>query len=139
MNKLELRIWRGLPGSGKSTAAKKFAEEHGYLEFENDEFFMKNGKYEFSQDKAKDAANWCYNETAKALRSGKSVCVANVFVTRKSVDRYKELAVKYGAEFTVLRSNASFGDVHDVPKAVYASMKRAFQDYSGEIDFTPKS
>lgn len=133
--KKELCVWRGLPGSGKSTAAKKYAEEHGHLEFENDEFFMHDGRYEFDQTKAKDAANWCYNQTAKALRAGKSVCVANVFVTKKSVDRYAELADKYDAVFKVFRSNASFGDVHSVPKNVYDSMKRAFQDYPGEIEF----
>lgn len=43
---MKVKILRGLPGSGKSTYAKKLAEE-GWLHFENDMYFMKNGKYVF--------------------------------------------------------------------------------------------
>jgi adenylate kinase family enzyme len=35
---------RGLPGSGKSTKAKKIAGEHGVI-YSTDDFFMVNGQY----------------------------------------------------------------------------------------------
>ena len=35
---------RGLPGSGKSTKAKKIAGEHGVI-YSTDDFFMVNGVY----------------------------------------------------------------------------------------------
>jgi len=122
---------RGLPGSGKSTKAKEL-EKHGFLHYENDMYFMKDGKYEFDKTKAKDAANWCYSKALDALRHKRNVVISNVFVTKKAVDRYVDIAKSFGAEVEVWRCNADYGSVHDVPKEVYASMKRAFQDYPGE-------
>lgn len=128
-----LVLVRGCPGSGKSTIAKEVAEEFGFAHFENDMFFMKNGKYCFDDKKVKDAANWCYHNIEKALFDGKNAVVANVFVTNSSVNRYRDLAAQCGAEFIVFRSNASFGDVHSVPRPVYNSMKAHFSDYPNEI------
>lgn len=134
---LTLYLVRGCPGSGKSTIAKKIASENGFAHFENDEFFMKNGKYCFDGKKYKEAADWCYRNIEKALRSGVSAVVSNVFVTAKSVRRYEKLAEKVHARFIVMRSNASFGDVHSVPKLVLHSMRKQFEDFPDEIDVTP--
>jgi adenylate kinase family enzyme len=38
---------RGLPGSGKSTKAKKIAGNFGVI-FSTDDFFMVNGKYTYN-------------------------------------------------------------------------------------------
>ena len=134
---MNVRILRGLPGSGKSTYAKKLVNA-GYLHYENDQYFIHDGKYEFDQKKAKDAANWCYSQFMKALRAKKNVVISNVFVTRKAVDRYVDIAKTFGADVEVRRFNGDFGNVHDVPANVYASMKRAFQDYPGEKVFDYK-
>lgn len=128
-----LVLVRGLPGSGKSTWAKKFAEEHGFEHFENDMYFMHDGKYEYNPDEIKTAMNWCYTEAYHALAQGKNVVVSNVFVTRKAVKRWEDLAKKVGCEFRIYRKDKNYGNVHDVPKNVLASMKRAFQDIPGEI------
>ena len=137
-NTLTLYLVRGCPGSGKSTFAKKLASENGFAHFENDEFFMKNGKYCFDKTKYREAADWCFNNIKKSLAKGKSAVVSNVFVTKKSVERYAQLAETFGAKFVVMRSNASFGDVHSVPKLVLVSMRKQFEDYPGEIDITPE-
>ena len=132
---MKVKILRGLPGSGKSTYAKKLAKE-GWLHFENDMYFMKNGKYVFDQAKAPAAANWCYRQFIQALLPGdKDVVVSNVFVTKKAIDRYVKTAKDMGADVEVIRFDKSFGDVHDVPKNVYVHMKRDFQDYPGEKMF----
>ena len=128
-----LVLVRGCPGSGKSTIARDIESDLGFSHYENDMFFMKDGKYCFDEKKVKDAANWCYHNISKALFDGKNAVVANVFVTRASVKRYKDLAAQCGAEFIVFRLNSSFGDVHSVPKSVYNSMKENFQDYPDEI------
>ena len=54
---LTLYLVRGCPGSGKSTLAKKIANENGFAHYENDEFFMKDGKYCFDKDKYREAAD----------------------------------------------------------------------------------
>lgn len=129
---MKVKILRGLPGSGKSTYAKKLAGE-GWVHFENDMYFMKDGKYVFDQTKADEASNWCYQQFIKALRGGKDVVISNVFVTKKAIDRYVKAAKNLGADVKVIKFDKNFGNVHDVPKDVYANMKRNFQDYPGEI------
>ena len=133
MKKIKLMIIRGLPGQGKSTLAKEISEKDGVAHFENDMYFMKNGKYEFDQRKAKDAADWCFNSVMKTLKDGKSCIVSNVFVSKKSIDRYVDAAKKLGAEVAVFRMTKQFKNVHEVPEDVFNSMKRYFCKYPGEI------
>ena len=131
-NKPNLVIIRGLPGQGKSTHAKNVFVPQGYKHFENDQYFMKNGHYEFDLHKVKDAANCCFNNTANELAAGNDVVVSNVFVTVKAVNRYKELAKKYNATFKVLRMTGNFKNVHNIPKNAFTNMKLNFKDYPGE-------
>ena len=63
-----LYIIRGLPGSGKSTIAKSLGKS--WQIFEADQFFMKNGKYEFDGSKLKDAHDWCKRKVHNAIHPG---------------------------------------------------------------------
>ena len=98
---------------------------------------MKNGKYCFDGKKYREAADWCYHNAEKSLQEGKSVVVSNVFVTKRSVKRYQQLAEKHNARFIVIRSIASFGDVHNVPDMVLTSMWKSFEDFPGEVTIDP--
>ena len=53
-------------------------------------------------------------------------------MTRKSIDKYVLAAKQLGCEVQVWRMTNDFGNVHDVPANVLASMKAGFQDYPGE-------
>lgn len=44
----KLTIFRGLPGSGKSTAARSLAEKTGAMLIEPDMFLMRSGNYEYT-------------------------------------------------------------------------------------------
>lgn len=123
---------RGCPGSGKSTVASKLAAKYGVKHFENDAYLMHRDKYVWTPEAAKDAAKQCFEDAMSALRSGKDTIVSNVFVTRKSIDRYVHAAKQLGCEVQVWRMTNDFGNVHDVPTNVLASMKAGFQDYPGE-------
>lgn len=129
---------RGLPGSSKSTVASKLAAKYGVKHFENDAYLMHGDKYVWTPETAKDAAKRCFEDAMSALRSGKDTIVSNVFVTRKSIDRYVRAAKQLGCEVQVWRMTNDFGNVHDVPTNVLASMKSGFQDYPGEklVDVT---
>ena len=50
----KLVILVGLPGSGKSTKAKELAGTEGII-LSTDEFFMKDGEYQFDFTKCSDA------------------------------------------------------------------------------------
>lgn len=134
----KMLLIRGQPGSGKSTVASKLAAKYGVKHFENDSYLMHGDKYVWTPEAAKDAAKRCFEDAMSALRSGKDTIVSNVFVTRKSIDRYVRAAKQLGCEVQVWRMTNDFGNVHDVPVNVLASMKSGFQDYPGEklVDVT---
>jgi len=64
-----LYIVRGIPGSGKSTFAKRLVGED-FLVCEADKYFInqENGKYEFDISKIKDAHKWCQNIVENYMR-----------------------------------------------------------------------
>ena len=94
---------------------------------------MHGDKYIWTPDDAKAAAKKCFDSVMQTLRSGKDCIVSNVFVTRKAVDKYANAAKKLGAKVMVMRMEHDYGNMHDVPIGTLASMKRAFQDYDGEL------
>lgn len=92
-----------------------------------------DGKYQWSALNMKDAINWVMKTTEFMLSNGRDVCVCNTFVKRAFIDAYKKIAEKHCANFIVYRCSNDYGSVHDVPKHVYANMKRGFEDWPGEI------
>ena len=130
---VKLAIIRGIPGSGKSTAAKKLAAKYNLEHFENDEYLMKDGKYIWTPIAAKNAAKQCFNDTINALKSGKSVVVSNTFITKRAIDNYVNAAKQIGVDVKVFRATGNFQNIHDVPSDTLKSMKEHFEDYPGEI------
>lgn len=129
MKRNRLVIVRGLPGSGKSSFAKK---NFNCLILENDMFHIGMGKYQYSNGNIKDAISWCYNTCMEALYNGMDVVVANTFTKKRFVEGYRELALNAGAEFEVYRCVADYGNTHNVPKFVLENMRNSFEDWPGE-------
>lgn len=71
----QLILIRGLPGSGKSTRARGLAMA-GFLHFEADNFFERDGLYQYDASRIKDAHAWCQKMTREALADGKRVVAA---------------------------------------------------------------
>ena len=44
----------------------------------------------------------------------------------------RKIAEKYDANFEVIRCTGNYQNQHNVPKFVFESMKRGFEDYEGE-------
>ena len=73
-------IVRGIPGSGKSTVARKLATGSNWQHFEADMYFYdKEGNYNFDINKLGAAHHWCERKVATALQDGWSVVVSNTF------------------------------------------------------------
>jgi predicted kinase len=122
-----LTLIRGMPGSGKSTLAKalkqgKMAVEH----FEADQFFYKDGKYEFDGMRIRQAHEWCQRSTDDALFYKFDVIVSNTFTTNKEMKPYFEMAKKYSIIPHVIHCQTEYGSIHGVPPEVLVKMRERF-------------
>lgn len=128
-----LYIMRGLPGSGKSTLAKQI----GGMIFSTDDFFMKNGIYQFDRSKIGIAHLWNRRRTKNTLRKkAPKVVVDNTNIRAREIEPY----ARYGVEnnYTILLAEPETPhkwDVkklaqinsHQVPEEVIQRMKNNYE------------
>lgn len=124
-NMSTLHIFRGLPGSGKSTAARKLGLAH----YEADMFFEDyQGRYCFEPERLEDAHKWCQNKVREALRAGKDVSVANTFLRVWQVENYVGIAEQAGAKVCIYECTGNFGSIHGVPDEEVARMREQWEE-----------
>ena len=127
---MKLTIIRGLPGSGKSTEARKL----GCFHVEADMFLYENREYKFSQDKQKYAHVACRNIVDAAMNEGVwEIVVSNTFTRLWEIEPYVALAKEYGYAVEVIRMTGDYGSIHNVPESVIQAMADRFEDFKGEI------
>lgn len=136
-NPQKLIIIRGAPGSGKTTFANRLLElstsDHGIVHYENDMFFMKDGKYRWSKDRLPDAIEWCNNGVMLSLLRGATVIVANTFIKQVHMMDLINFADSMGIPQVVFRMTGEHDDIHNVPKDIVENMRNGIQDYDYEI------
>jgi predicted kinase len=120
---------RGLPGSGKSTYARTLPGRH----VEADDYFMKDGVYQFDRTQLKAAHELCQRSCLKSLEQGLQVVVANTFVRRWELLTYWEMARNFHVPFIVVRMTGQFQSIHNVPSEVIERMASGFEPWKGEI------
>lgn len=128
----KLIMFIGIPGSGKTTAAKKFqaAWPTSIAIYEADMFFEKDGKYKWNPNLLGQAHKWCFNNVEDELKNGNSVIVSNTFLTPRERKPYFELAKKYNAEVMVFTCSGEYQNVHNVPSETIERMKQKYVPYS---------
>jgi predicted kinase len=118
-------IVRGLPGSGKSTIARKIALDGGWRHYEADMYFYdKQGNYNFDLNKLGAAHHWCESNVAQKLQDGWNVVVSNTFTTQRELNPYFEVAMQLGIIPQVISVHGSFGSIHNVPAEAMDRMRR---------------
>lgn len=138
-----LTLLRGIPGSGKSTLATMFrlswaTQGFASAHYEADQYFVKNGVYNFDRQKLRHAHAWCQTSTFEALERGEHVIVSNTFTTLKEMKPYFEMIHAYGKQPTVLVCQTNWGNVHNVPDDVLEAMTDRFQyDISSLLEQLP--
>ena len=132
---MKLILFRGPPGSSKSTSAAKMFP--GVLLLENDMFHMRDGRYQWSKEKMPAAIAWCSSMVDNALAHGMDVVVANTFTQRRFIQSYKALAETYGAEFIVYRCTGHFQNVHGLSPEMVSGFEKSMEDWPGEIIVDP--
>lgn len=130
----KLLLIRGLPGSGKTTLARKMVAEAKVSAdiaiFEADMFFEDaNGNYNFSPAKIKDAHEWCQAKTVEYLGYGYDVIVSNTFTQVWEMQFYLDLASPT-VEVSVITALGEYKNIHGVPDAALQRMKDRWEDYS---------
>ena len=126
-----LYLLRGLPGSGKSTLAKNLGGSH----FEADQYFMKDGQYNFDVTKLKDAHQWCQSSVELAMIQGhisednSVIVVSNTFTQEWEMKPYSDMAETYGyTVFSLIVENRHGGvNQHNVPEDKLQAMKDRFE------------
>lgn len=121
MSNKTLYILRGTSGSGKTTLAMQFKE---LLEnsdaFAADDYFYKNGNYEFDRTKLHKAHHQCIGNVEYAMRTRKvyNIIVHNTFTTERELAPYLRLAEKYGYKVVsmVVENRHGHSSVHNVPE-----------------------
>lgn len=125
---MELLIIRGLPGSGKSTMAKQYAEQE-YLHIEADQFFInEHGEYDFVPEMLPVAHLYCQAGVHTALAQGKSAVVANTFSRYWEMTPYFEIAKIYGVRVRVITCKGSYPNIHGVPEEIIQKMRDRWED-----------
>ena len=121
-----LYLFRGIPGSGKTTAVKSL----GLMTFEADQFFMEDGEYKFDPTKLREAHQWCKDQVEYVMINGMpKVAVSNTFTQEWEMTPYFELASKYGyMVITMVVENRHGGtNEHGVPDDKLEIMKNRFE------------
>jgi predicted kinase len=118
-----LLLIRGLPGSGKTSLARKL-ETH-YIHCETDKFWGID--YNFDITKIKEAHEWCQKKVREELENGFSVVVSNTFTTQKEMQPYFDMAKELNASVQVVLCQGNFGSVHNVPQEALDRMKARFE------------
>jgi len=119
---------RGLPGSGKTTAAKEFDCFH----LEADMFFVRDNIYSFNKEHIKEAHEFCQKMAETIMETGADLVVSNTFTTKKELDPYLTLAKKYNYDISVFTVVGNFKNKHNVPEEVIKKMKNRFEKIEEE-------
>lgn len=124
-----LYIIRGVPGSGKTTLAKKM-NDYGMIGvyFEADMFMIDDsGNYKFDQSKLSFCHDLCQRCVNDALEAGYDVAVSNTFTRKWEMNPYIDMAEKHGALATVIVCQGDYGNTHGVPDDKVHAMRDRFE------------
>lgn len=132
MEKQQLVLIRGLPGSGKSTFAMDNFPDHVILE--PDHLFTDlRGEYLFEAQLVDEAEKFVVHLADFSLSRGRSVVITDVFPFAAAISRFQELAKHHSIIFHVYTMTGQYGSVHGVPKVIVERMHKTFTRWPGEI------
>jgi predicted kinase len=121
-----LYIIRGLPGSGKTTLARKLAD----VVTEADHFMINaHGEYEFDPTKLRECHEHCRSVAEAALANGAIVAVSNTFSRRWELQPYISLAQSLNIPYQIItvQGHPSWKNIHNVPDHTIQRMKARWE------------
>jgi NEDD4-binding protein 2 len=144
-----LFVVRGGSGSGKSFLAKQLAGDTGKI-FSADEYFMKDGKYQFDPKLLGKAHGWCYYRCVDAMNKGISPIVFdNTNTEAWEPKRIVQDAIQRGYKVEVREPDTSWKfnaeelfkrNTHNVPlETIHKQLNRWHPDLTVEDILNSKS
>ena len=125
-------IYRGLPGSGKTTHAE--SQDFDVI-IETDDFFYVDGEYQFDSSKLTEYHAKAFAWYLEELERSEKIAVANTNITRAEYTPYVMAARAVGrGDELLLRFMAAPCDVcydrqvHDVPHGIVRSMAQRLEE-----------
>jgi len=142
--KRSLIIIRGPSGSGKSTIARHLGGIAKQNWFEADQFFEKNGHYDFDTKRLGLAHKFCQEQTKAAMEHCEPmIIVSNTSMTIAELTPYLQAAEQYGYAVTIYRTPKPWPvealkerNKHGVPYQVIAKQINKYQASPGEVEWT---
>lgn len=121
-----LYIIRGLPGSGKTTLARKLVPPE--LVFEADDYFTVGGQYNWNADLLPEAHKSCYRRVQSAMLVGRrEVAVSNTFTRFWEYRDYLSLAREHNYAVQIIECHGPWDSVHGVPQEAMEWKRRQWQ------------
>lgn len=121
-----LHIFRGLPGSGKSTRARELSAATGALFLETDMFHVKGGKYNFTDSHADTIWEILPDLLERIAYLRSDVIYAGVLPTEESVHRIADPFFDNRYQIIIHNCKGNYGDTHCVPESVLKPMRACF-------------
>lgn len=142
----KLILLRGLPGSTKSTLARKYKDKYKddcYI-FSTDDYWIRpDGYYDFSYELLSQSHKWNQERVKNTVVSASRffdtiIVVDNTNITFKEMKPYIELALHYGFEVEFEEPNCDWKydvekcfrkNTHGVPYATILRMSQKWEDH----------
>lgn len=135
---------RSYAGGGKSYKAQELSKEYDAVICSADDFWMKNGKYEFDATKLKFAHQECFEKFKKNVLLGNNVIIDNINLKFEDIKKYLEFIIinnntntyHYSADIcevtyndieTAISLRTNREDGKNIPKERMYEMYRAFK------------
>lgn len=122
----QLILFRGLPGSGKSSLAESLCEDV----WSTDLYFERHGEYVFDSQKIHQAHQWCQAHVEKSMIDKSPIIgVANIFTQEWEMRAYFTLASKYEYQIStvIVENRHESENIHGVPFDKIKQMKDRFE------------
>ena len=130
-----LYLYRGAPGSGKSTHAKQLVKDlGGCLHLEADMLCMIDGNYKWDKDTHSKKHQTLQEIANAAMSCGGDVVVSNTFTKTWEVEPYLKMADEHSYHVHVIHMTGTYDSIHGVPDEVVERMRNDYEPLPDEID-----